>query len=283
MLLVPFLWSIAGIFTRELTAVKNVEIVFWRRGFAALFALVCLLVAGRARFFSSLKNMGMPGFLSALMWAVIFTCFMLSLTLTTVANTLLIGSIAPLLTAFFSWFFLRQKTSGRTWIAMVFALAGVIWIFAGSAAGFSDTHFAGLLLALAVPFAYAGNYMIFSKAGKTIDLMPAVFLGGGLSSLAMIFPSFPLEASVQEISTLAALGVFQLGIPCLLLIYVSRFLLPAEIALIAMLEVVLGPLWVWIWAGEIPSPETLTGGGVILLCLLTHEVASMLHMKSLKG
>jgi drug/metabolite transporter (DMT)-like permease len=200
--------------------------------------------------------------------------------LTTVANTLLVGSITPLLTALFARFFLGQKTPARTWIAIVLAFIGVTWIFVGNTAGFEGTHLAGLLFALAVPFAYATNYMIFSKAGKSVDMMPAVFLGGALSSFAMIFPAFPLEASLPDIGILAVLGIFQLGVPCLLLVYVSRFLLPTEMALVAMLEMVLGPLWVWIGMGEIPSWETLTGGSVVLLCLLIHEVVSMRHMKN---
>lgn len=279
MVLVPLLWSMAGIFTRQLALLKNVEIVFWRSGFTALFVAVYLLAGRKKPFAASLKNMGTPGFLSALMWAVIFTCFMLALTLTTVANTLLVGSITPLLTAFFAWLFLGKKTPFRTWVAIAFTFAGLGWIFAGNIASVRDAHLAGLLFALAVPFAYATNYIIFSRAGKNIDMMPAIFLGGVISSVAMIPLAFPLQASVQDIGILAVLGVFQLGLPCLLLVYVSRFLLPAEMALVAMLEIVLGPLWVWIGIKEVPSSETLIGGSVVFLCLLLHEVASMLHIR----
>ena len=283
MLLVPLLWSMAGFFTRQLAMLKNGEIVFWRSLFAAIFVAVYLVAARKERFFSGLKKLGLSGFLSGLMWAVIFTCFMLALTLTTVANTLLVGSITPLLTAFFAWLFLGKKTPARTWIAIVFTIAGVAWIFAGNTGNMKASHLAGLLFALAVPFAYAANYIIFSRAGKTIDMMPAIFLGGVLSSAAMIFLAFPLEASAANIGILAVLGVFQLGLPCLLLVYVSRFLFPAEMALIAMLEIVLGPLWVWIGIKEVPSVETLVGGSVVLLCLLFHEVASMLHMRNKRG
>jgi len=277
MVLVPLLWSMAGIFTRHLSLLKNGEIVFWRSGFAALFVAAYFLVSRKKRFLFGLKQLRFPGFLSAVMWAVIFTCFMLALTLTTVANTLLVGSVAPLLTAFFAWLFLGKKTAARTWVAIVFAFAGVVWIFAGHVGNVMDTHLAGLFFALAVPFAYAANYIIFSRVGKSIDMMPAIFLGGVLSSLAMIPIAFPLEATVADIGILAILGIFQLGVPCLLLVYASRFLLPAEMALIAMLEIVLGPLWVWIGVKEVPSTETLVGGGVVLLCLLFHEVVSMLH------
>ncbi len=282
MVLVPLLWSMAGIFTRQLASVKNVEIVFWRSGFAALFVAGYLLVSRREQFFFGLRKMGVSGFFSGVMWAVIFTCFMLALTLTTVANTLLVGSITPFLTAFFARLFLGQKTSPGTWITIILTFFGVGWIFVGNAGGLKDSHLAGLFFALAVPFAYAANYIIFSRARWKTDMMPSVFLGGALSSIVMIFPAFPLEASAHDIGMLAVLGVFQLGIPCLLLVYVSRFLLPAEMALVAILEIVLGPLWVWIGINEIPSKETLAGGSVVLLCLLSHEVVSMLHIRRKK-
>ncbi len=283
MILIPFLWSLAGIFTRQLMMVKNVEIVFWRSFFTALFVAVYLLISSKKRFLFSLRSMRLSGFLSSVMWAVIFTCFMLSLTLTTVANTLIIGSITPLLTAVFAWFFLKQKTSFKAWIAIFFAFLGVVWIFVGSEDNFANSHFTGLLFALAVPFAYASNYLILSKTGKTLDMMPSVFVGAVISFIVMTPLVFPLEASVHDVTILAVLGVFQLGVPCLLLVYVSRFLLPAEMALIAMLEMVLGPLWVWIGVGEVPSQETMIGGSVVLLCLLFYEVVLVLQNRRKKS
>ena len=280
MFLIPFMWSVAGIFTRQLSSVSSAEIVFWRSLFVSLFVLAWLLARKKDGFFPAITGLGWAGLASGVMWAMIYTCFMLSLTMTTVANTLLICSITPFLTALFSWFFLGMKTSARTWIAIVFSFFGVTVIFWGSAHGMQDTHMTGLLFALVVPFSYAVNYMIFHKSGKTADMMPAVFLGGALSSLAMIPLAFPLEASMRDISILAFLGIFQLGIPCLLLVYVARFLPPTEIALIAMLEIVLGPLWVWIGVNETPSGETLTGGLIVLSCLLIHELTSLLYLRN---
>ena len=279
MFLIPVLWSVAGIFTRQLSSIQNVEIVFWRGLFVSLCILAYLLARKREGFFLSVLGLGRTGFASGVLWAVIFTCFMLSLTLTTVANTLLVSSITPFLTALFSWLFLGVRVSARTWATIVFSFLGVAVIFFGSVGDARDGHTAGLLLALAVPFSYAVNYMIFSRSGKTVDLKPAIFLGGALSAMAMIPLAFPFEASVRDIGILAFLGVFQLGIPCLLLVYVARYLPPTEIAMIAMLEIVLGPLWVWIGVNETPAPGTLIGGLMVLLCLLIHEVISMLHFR----
>jgi drug/metabolite transporter (DMT)-like permease len=68
--------------------------------------------------------------------------------------------------------------------------------------------------------------------------------------------------------------VFQLGVPCMLLVLVSRTLSAPEIALLALLEVVLGPLWAWLGAGETPAGATLAGGAIVLAALAGNELAA---------
>src|ERR1041385_6080694 len=98
-------------------------------------------------------------------------------------------------------------------------------------------------------------------------------LGGALSCLVALPFALPLQASGRDISLLAFLGVFQLGLPCMLLVAASRVLLAPEIALIGLLEVVLGPLWAWLGAGEVPATATVTGGGVARGALVAHAAA----------
>jgi drug/metabolite transporter (DMT)-like permease len=81
---------------------------------------------------------------------------------------------------------------------------------------------------------------------------------------------------------MALLGVFQLGLPCMLLIRAAKFLSPAEISLLSLLEVLLGPLWVWWGVGEMPSQATIVGGSIVLLGLVLHEVAPMRQSERLK-
>jgi drug/metabolite transporter (DMT)-like permease len=76
---------------------------------------------------------------------------------------------------------------------------------------------------------------------------------------------------------LASLGVFQLGVPCMLLVLVSRTLTAPEIALLALLEVVLGPLWVWLGAGEVPAGTTLIGGAIVIAALAGNELATLMR------
>ncbi|HEV2430772.1 MAG TPA: permease, partial [Burkholderiales bacterium] len=71
------------------------------------------------------------------------------------------------------------------------------------------------------------------------------------------------------------LGVFQLGLPCMLLVLSSRALTAPEIALLGLLEVVLGPLWAWLGAGEEPGQATVVGGTVVLAALMMNELAAV--------
>ena len=93
-------------------------------------------------------------------------------------------------------------------------------------------------------------------------------LGGALSCLIALPLALPFHASPKDLLLLGSLGVFQLGLPCMLLVVASRTLRPPEIALLGLLEVVLGPLWAWLGAGEQPGTATLLGGAVVLAALV---------------
>ena len=102
----------------------------------------------------------------------------------------------------------------------------------------------------------------------------AAALGGALSCLVALPLALPLQATAKDIGLLAFLGVFQLGLPCMLLVVASRVLLAPEIALLGLLEVVLGPLWAWLGASEVPARATVTGGAVVLGALIVNELAT---------
>jgi drug/metabolite transporter (DMT)-like permease len=276
MVIAPMLWSIAGVVTRHLSpdlqANGRFEITFWRSLFAAL-TVGAFLAFVRRDFVGALRRAGAPGLLSGLMWAVMFINFMLALTLTTTANTLIVLAIAPLLTALLARAVLKTRIAARTWAAIFAAMLGIGWMFAGSYRLESAASAFGMLIALGVPVASAINVVVLKKRGATVDLIPAVFLGGAISALVMLRFALPFRAEVGDIALLALLGVFQLGVPCMLLVVAARHLAATEVALLALLEVVLGPLWAWLGAGEVPAPTTLAGGALVLLALLANELA----------
>lgn len=278
MIVAAALWSIAGVVTRhlspELQAQGRFEITFWRSLFAALTVAGYLLLVRREGL-RPVWAAGWVGLASGSLWAVMFVFFMLALTLTTVANTLLVMSTGPLLTAVLAWLLLRTPVPARTWAAIVAAMAGMAWMFARGGVAAGPNHVLGMLVALAVPLAAAVNLIVLQKTRARVDLVPAVLLGGAISAALMLPLAVPLQAAPRDIAALALLGFFQLGLPCMLMVVAARSLSAPEISLLALLEVVLGPLWAWLGAGEVPAAGTVTGGLLVLGALVVNEVAAL--------
>jgi drug/metabolite transporter (DMT)-like permease len=276
MIIAPLLWSIAGVVTRnlspELQAQGRFEITFWRSLFAGVFVSGYLLHA--RRFARSLTHAGMAGLLSGCMWATMFICFMLALTLTSTANTLIVLAVAPLITAVLAWKVLKTPIPLRTWLAIAIAMVGIVWMFAGGLRIESPTSLLGMLVAFGAPLASAINFVVLKKRGQSVDLIPAVFLGGLISAALMLPLATPFIAQPRDVALLAVLGFFQLGLPCMLLVIAARHLSATELALLALLEVLLGPLWAWLGAGEVPASTTMFGGALVLTALVMNELAA---------
>lgn len=263
----PVLWSIAGVVTRQVERAAGFEIVFWRSLCAFAF-VAAVLLAQRLPVKPS-----RPLLVSGAMWGVMFTAFMLALTLTSTANTLVVMSIAPLLTALLARAFLSDPLPARTWIAVGAAALGIGWMFAADFGAHSARDYSGMALAALVPVASAINVVTLRAAAASVDLRPAVMLGGALSCLVALPLALPLQATPRDIALLAFLGVFQLGLPCVMLVVASRVLLAPEIALLGLLEVLLGPVWAWLGAGETPARGTLFGGAIVLGALALNEIS----------
>ena len=268
MVLAPVLWSTAGVVTRHVEAATAYEMVFWRSLFAAAFVALALLVRKESL---ALKK---PVWLSGAMWAVMFTAFILALRLTSTANTLVVLSLSPLLTALLARAFLSEAVALRTWLAVGAAALGIAWMFAADLDAHHGRDYLGMAIAGLVPIASAINVVTLRAAAATVDLRPAVMLGAAISCLIAFPLAWPFQATARDIAVLGGLGVFQLGLPCVLLVLASRALLAPEIALLGLLEVLLGPLWAWLGAGETPTPGTLVGGMIVLGALALNEVAA---------
>jgi drug/metabolite transporter (DMT)-like permease len=267
MLAAPVLWSSAGVVTRHLQKAQPFEQVFWRSLFAFLFVGTVLLIQ-KQNPLRAVRAAGVPGMVSGLMWAIMFTAFLFALSLTTTANALVVMSVSPLLTALIAKLFLKDPVPVRTLVAASAAAAGIAWMFSSDL----SAHYAGMAIAFLIPVAAAINVVVLRASAARLDLVPAVMLGGALSCLIALPFALPFSATARDIALLAFLGVTQLGLPCMLLVLASRALLAPEIALLGLLEVVLGPLWVWLGAGEVPTQSTLLGGLVVLGALVANEL-----------
>ena len=275
MIFAAALWSTAGVLTRQLDAASGFEVTFWRSIFAALFVAVALLLQHKSQALPRLLSLGHFGLISGAMWAVMFSCFMIALTLTTVANTLIVLSVSPLLTAVFARIFLHQHIPARTWLAILVALVGMVWMFVDGFSQVDARGLTGMIVAMGVPVAASVNVISLKKAGQSMDLIPAVLIGGLLSAVLMLPVAMPFQTSAHDVFILAVLGFFQLGFPCMLMVRSARSLSAPELSLLALLEVLLGPIWAWLGAGEVPAQATLVGGFVVLIALIFNEIAAM--------
>ncbi len=279
---VALLWSIAGVVTRQLEAARSFEVTFWRSAFNAL-ALVAILSwwRGPAALARAIRDGGRALWLSAVCWCVMYTAFMVAVTLTTVANVLITMSIAPLLTALFARAALGHRLAPYTWGAIAVAGLGIAWMYGREVSGAEPRHLIGTLVALAVPVAAAVNWTLLQhlrgrgEGAPGSDMLPAVLLGA-LLSVALTLPlALPFAASAHDLRWLALLGVVQLAIPCVLAVLVARVLAAPEISLLGLLEVVFGVAWAWLGAGEAPSAAVIGGGLLVLGALAANELLAL--------
>ncbi|MFO6419366.1 DMT family transporter [Hylemonella sp. W303a] len=286
MLAVTLMWSIAGLVSRQLTHAHGLEVTFWRSFFTVLTLLAILPLWQGRGVFRHIPWRDTSLWLSGVCWGIMFTAFMFALTLTTVANVLVTMALGPLFTALMARFALRHKLPVRTWVAIVVAGAGIVWMygaqlnFGKAAEGGSDGLLIGSLIALIVPIAGSVQWTVAQhqsrrvatdKTAAEIGLVPSVLIGAILSSLVTLPLTLPWQADVTDLGWLGLLGVVQLGIPCVLAVFCARVLKAAELALLGLLEVIFGILWAWLGAGEAPGANALTGGLLVIGALAANE------------
>jgi drug/metabolite transporter (DMT)-like permease len=275
MVLVTLMWSIAGVVTRHLEAAQGFEITFWRSFFTLVTLLVLLpLLQGRA-LWSRMRDGGAALWISGLCWSVMFTAFMVALTMTSVANVLVTMALGPLFTALVARVVIGQRLAARTWGAIALAGIGIAWMYGTQFRLGAGGQLAGTLVAVCVPIAGAINWTVVQRShasGRDIDLVPAVMVGALLSTLLTLPLSLPWQATRHDIGLLALLGVVQLAIPCVLAVRCARVLKAPEVSLLALLEVIFGIALAWLGAGEVPGPSVLAGGSLVIAALVGNEV-----------
>lgn len=288
MVAATLLWSIAGLVTRHLEVATGFEATFWRSAVNAVALVVLLsLWKGPSALPRALRRGGRTLWLSGLCWAVMYTAFMVAITMTTVANVLVTMALAPLVTALLARVVLGRRLGARTWAAVVVAGIGIAWMYGHELGRGSVRDLLGTLVALGVPIAAASNWtLIQAHAGRApsggagpsggeMDLLAAVFLGAVGSALVTLVPAWPFQATRLDLGLLGLLGVFQLAVPCLIAVVAARRLGGPEAALLSVLEIVFGVAWTWLFSPEKPSPAVLGGGLLVVGALVAHEAAAL--------
>ncbi|MEX2222954.1 MAG: DMT family transporter [Candidatus Rokuibacteriota bacterium] len=267
-------WSTGGLLARAADT-DPWTTVFWRGLFCAAFLLgVTALREGRGTagvFF----RMGGTGLAMALCFATASTCFIMALHRTSVANVLIIQSLSPFMAGLLGWAWMGERVAGRTWGAMSVALLGSAimvsrYFYAAPAAGSLD----GDLLAFTVALAFAAATVLLRRR-RHVQMLPAAALAAALTSLVASYSARPGSADAGDLLLLALFGSGQLGLGMILFTAGARRIPVAEAALIAVLESVLGPVWVWLAIGENPGLPSVVGGAIVLAALAAHTAADL--------
>ena len=275
MVAVTLMWSIAGVVTRQLEHARSFEVTFWRSLFTALSLLVILPLWQGSGVLRRLPWRSRAFWVSGLCWSVMFTAFMVALTLTTVANVLVTMAVSPLLTALLAHFFAGHRLAARTWVAIAAAGAGIAWMFGTQMSLGQGSALTGSLVALCVPLAGAVHWTNVQRSharGEDIDLVPSVLVGALISAAVTLPLAVPFSATGTDIAWLGLLGLVQLAIPCSLSVVCARVLKAPEVALLALLEVIFGIALAWAGAGEVPGSTVLVGGALVIGALAVNEL-----------
>ena len=260
-------WSTAGLFQRELTVGLATQLA-GRALFAMLGIGVFIAATERGRALAAFRAIGRPGLAIAALMAVSSGSFIAALNYTSVANVLFLQGLAPVLVAVLGMA-IGERVERRTWIAMAVAVTGVAVMVGGpsrpSALGF------GLSLLMSVSFA---GTIVITRHQRQISMAPATWLSQALVFVFAVPFASASEVGPKDLALLAGLGVTQIGLGLILLTIGARLIPAAEVALITLLEIVLGPLWVWIALGEQPSATTLAGGAIVLAAVVIQTVGA---------
>jgi drug/metabolite transporter (DMT)-like permease len=258
-------WSTAGLFQRELTVDLATQLA-GRAFFAVLAILAFVAVAERGGVVRGFRAIGRAGLLMAALMAVSSGAFIAALNYTSVANVLFLQALAPVLAAVFGTF-VGEPVARRTWIAMAVAVAGVALMVGGP----SHPSLAGFTLSVLMSVSFAGTIVI-TRHQRQVSMAPATCL-----SQVLVFvcaAPFASASSIggEDLALLAGLGITQIGLGLIFLSIGARLIPAAEVALITLLEIVLGPLWVWVALGESPGTTTLVGGAIVLAAVVFQAI-----------
>ena len=258
-------WSTAGLLQRELSVGIATQLA-GRALFAVLGVFVFVAFAERGRVVQAFRAIRRGGLAVAALLAGSSGAFILALNYTSVANVLFMQALAPVLAAVLGTF-IGEPVARRTWIVLAVAIVGVGLMVGGP----SHPSAAGLSLSLVMSVTFAGTIVV-TRHLREVSMAPATCLSQALVFLAAAPFASTAAIGAQDLALLVGLGVGQIGLGLIFLTLGARLIPAAEVALITLLEIVLGPLWVWIALSEQPSAATLAGGAIVLAAVVIEAV-----------
>jgi drug/metabolite transporter (DMT)-like permease len=261
-------WSTAGVLQRQLTLDTATQ-VFGRATFAFVALLAYVAVVERGRVVVAFRSVGLPGIAVALCVAVASASFIAALNHTSVARVLFILALAPVIAALLARVTLGEPITRRTVVTMAIALAGVGVMLGAPGEG----SLVGDALAFVVALAFA-LVIVITRWRHDVSMAPATCLSQAILLVAFLPFARPGEIGGGDVWWLAALGIGQIGLGFALLTVGARLIPAAQVGLITLLEIVLGPLWVWLALDERPSTLTLVGGAIVIVAIVIQTRAA---------
>lgn len=267
--------SLGGLFIRAIESADEWQILFWRSLGLSSALLMFIALRNRGRVTTAFRAAGSAGIVAALSLAAGFTCFIFSITNTTVANTLFMLSAGPFIAAILARALLGERVGKRTWIAMATAAAGIaVMVGDGVAAGglFGD------LTGLGAATGFAA-FAVALRRGQANDMMPAVCLAGlfgaAAAGLMGILAGSGLGVSAGDLAICLAYGGVAIAGSLIVYTIGSRHVSAAELMLFALTEVILGPIWVWLVFAETPGLATLVGGAILMAAVTLQALSGI--------
>lgn len=248
------LWSIAGLF---------IKVIDWNpltiAGFRSLIAsVVILLYLRRPRI-----HLSFPQVAAALANAATMLLFVSANKTTTSANAIILQYIAPVCTAFIGFLLLKERARLEHWIAFLLVAAGMIVMFQDKLGG--GRTLGNLLAVLSgITFSFYFVFMRMQKDGSPLEsILLSHWVVAAIGIIASIFLPIP-SISLKAVAAIAVLGVFQVGVSAILFAAAIKRISAVSANLLAVIEPVFNPVWVFLALGEAPGRNAVIGGAIIV-------------------
>ena len=267
------LWSTVGLGIRMIEDAVVWQILLYRSISMSLFLYLVIRVRSGESPFVQIRRTGFPAVVAGLALVAAYSGGIYAIQNTSVANAMLLFATAPFMAAVLGWLILRERVRVATWIAITIALCGIA-IMVSDKSG--EVAIFGSLAALGSALGFA-VFTVALRWGRTGEMLPSVFLSGIFAFVITLgicqLLGLSLALSVRDGSVAMGMGVFQVGAGLILYTLGSRSLPAAELALLSLAEVLLGPIWVWLFLNETASTNTLIGGAVLLIAIVGNAVS----------
>mgnify|MGYP001252913180 FL=1 len=259
-----FCLSWGGFVIRSFEEATVWQILLLRSVFFMIALMIFLIATYKKNTIKIIKDAGYPAVLGGLVMSLSFIAFVVSMSITTVANVVFIISTQTMFLAIFGYFYLKEKVSLISFLSILLAMGGITIMVGDS---LSTGSFFGNIVALAIPINFSILVMIIRK-NKNLDMVPAIFYSGIFSIIYGLILSESLVFTDRDILMGFFLGVPQLAFGFICITIGSRTTPSTTIGLLMLTETLFAPIWVWFFLNEIPPLSVLIGGIVIILAII---------------